>query len=299
MRNYVVIFLVTAVIVVPLITYGALVPCGNEGQLMCNACFFVNMMQGIMVWLVGIMIAVITFVFAWAGLKIVMSGGESGSISEARSMMTNAVVGLIILLSAWLVVDTVLKIIVESRTGDGGNSQLLGMWNTIECKDTPVVAPPRSQSGSGVQTVPGTTQGCIGECIPIPSGIAIKSTACAGGSSKCTVSSQLAPQLETLDKKLDTHSIGWTVTEAYPPTVSHQNECHSNGTCVDVSLTSPTIENTKKFMDEAKASNLRAVYEGLDCSVRDTLKAQGYEAYCKSDSGYGHITGVHFSVYKK
>lgn len=56
---------------------------------------------------------------------MVTSGGEAGSISEAKGMMTNAVVGIVIALVAWLAVDTFLKVVV--------NEDVLENWGAIQC----------------------------------------------------------------------------------------------------------------------------------------------------------------------
>ena len=224
-----------------------------------------------------------------------------GAIKEARSMMTNVLIGFAIILTAWLIVDTVMKTFVNQAligASGSGTDASYGPWNAIKCVAPPGYTITQPVTG-GIVVVDGkpTATGCIGSCVTIPSGITIKATACSGGVA-CTVSDQIAGNLGTLDGKLDAAGVEWTVTEAYPPTVQHKNPCHANGTCIDASIASPTVDNIKKFMDASKTSGLRPVYEGMDCGVRDTLRSQGYAAYCKSDNGYGHITGTHFSVYK-
>lgn len=58
----------------------------------------------------GIFLAVTfaTFTFAYAGFKMMMAQGSSGEISAAKSMMTNAALGIIIVLIAWLIVQFIL-----------------------------------------------------------------------------------------------------------------------------------------------------------------------------------------------
>lgn len=287
--KYLVQFCVIVIFALPSLSFAAgVVPCGGTGEPACQACHFVQLGQNLIVWFIGIMASIIALIFAIGGMKMVMSGGGEG-VSAAKAMMTNSVIGLIILLSAWLVVDTVLKMFVDGSK--------LGTWNEIQCVAQPskVADPVPGGGGNASSTIPAT--GCATRCMAIPSGIKVKVGACNNNGSTCTVSSQLETPLLSLDEKLDNLGIDWQVTEAYPPTVTHSNPCHANGTCIDASISSPTNDNIKKFMDSAKGSSLRAVYEGMDCSVRDTLRSQGYSAYCKSDNGYGHITGTHFSVY--
>jgi hypothetical protein len=113
----------------PLLASAQLVPCmGPE----CQACHLVSLGQNIINWLIGISAVVGALLFAWAGFKMVIAGGNASEIAKARGVFTNVIVGLIIMLAAWLVVDTVLKILTNQ------NLSRLGGWNSIECVDLPV-----------------------------------------------------------------------------------------------------------------------------------------------------------------
>ena len=41
------------------------------------------------------------------------SAGNAGALERAKGMMTNVVIGFIIVLSAWLIIDTVIKTLVD------------------------------------------------------------------------------------------------------------------------------------------------------------------------------------------
>jgi hypothetical protein len=58
----------------------------------------------------GIYLAVFlsAVLFAWAGWKYLSAGGSPGEISAAKSIFWNVGVGLIIILAAWLLVDTLI-----------------------------------------------------------------------------------------------------------------------------------------------------------------------------------------------
>jgi hypothetical protein len=60
---------------------------------------------------------------------MVMSAGESGKVSEAKGMMTSAIVGILIVLAAWLLVDTLLKMVLKG----GETGQIYGVWQEIQC----------------------------------------------------------------------------------------------------------------------------------------------------------------------
>lgn len=102
------------------------------GGTACQACHLVEMGQRFIDWVITTMTSVIILIFAWGGLKMVMSqGGES--VSEAKRMMTHAIVGFLIILSAWMIIDTALKYLIN----DPEHEQQFGMWNEIKCVDQP------------------------------------------------------------------------------------------------------------------------------------------------------------------
>ncbi|MCA9362007.1 hypothetical protein KC906_01405 [Candidatus Kaiserbacteria bacterium] len=103
------------------------VPCSGAE---CSACHFVSMANKILVWLIGVLFVVFAGVAAIAGFGLVTSGGNTEAKSAAKSKMTNAVVGLVIVLAAWLLVDTVMKGLLA-----GGNGEIsgYGVWSKVEC----------------------------------------------------------------------------------------------------------------------------------------------------------------------
>lgn len=128
--KYLVSFCIVIIFSLPIFALAAgIVPCGGTGEPACQACHVVQLGQKLLEWFIGIMASVIALIFAIGGMKMVMSGGSEG-VSEAKSMMTNSVIGFIILLSAYLVVDTLMKLFVD-------NSKL-GTWNEIQCVVQPV-----------------------------------------------------------------------------------------------------------------------------------------------------------------
>lgn len=82
---------------------GVTVPCTFEKLLL-----MVNKVLRFLIFVIGV--PIVTLSFAYAGFVMVTSGGNPSKKDEAKSMIGNAVVGLIVLLGAWLVVRTVLVI---------------------------------------------------------------------------------------------------------------------------------------------------------------------------------------------
>ena len=122
------------------LAYEGLIPCGGDDQSPCQACHLIQLGQNLLEWFIKTMAAVIALIFAWGGIKMVMSGGSTEGVSEAKGMMTNAVIGFIVLLASWLIINTVLNAVVSKNSGLSGSA-----WSEIKC-----VAPPaRTTTGGG------------------------------------------------------------------------------------------------------------------------------------------------------
>ncbi|MCR4285906.1 MAG: pilin [Candidatus Kaiserbacteria bacterium] len=125
-------FLILAFLVIagPVLVYGEepkrIVPCDGPD---CRACDFIQLGQNIINWFIKISASVIALTFAWGGMKMVMSGGDTGAVSSARSIMTNSVIGLVILLGSWLIVNTILNLLVKD--------EYKGKWYEIQCTVLP------------------------------------------------------------------------------------------------------------------------------------------------------------------
>lgn len=105
-----------------------LVPCEGPG---CNACHVVQLGNNILRWLIGVLTIVFALVTAWAGFGLVTSGGNTQAKTQAKSLMTNAIIGFLIVLAAWLIVDTLLKSLLSEENGN-----LQGRpWSQVECME--------------------------------------------------------------------------------------------------------------------------------------------------------------------
>jgi hypothetical protein len=126
-----VLFLVLAA--VPLLSYAAgLVPCGGPEEPACQTCHVVQLVNGVISWLVLILGTVAAIIIVYAGFKLVTSGGNRHAKEDAKSMISNMIIGYTIVLAGWLLVDTGMKALLL----DGETK--LGMWNQLSCVVQPV-----------------------------------------------------------------------------------------------------------------------------------------------------------------
>lgn len=105
---------------------------GND----CTACNLVHLANGVIQWLIGILFVVFAILVAIAGVRLVVSGGNSRALDAAKETFINAIIGFLIILSAWLIIDTVMRALVgnEGRLGTGGEVSGWLFWSEVECQ---------------------------------------------------------------------------------------------------------------------------------------------------------------------
>jgi hypothetical protein len=140
-------FILFLLLLTPGVTLAALVPCSGPD---CNVCSLVALGQHILTFLIEIGVAIAAIGFAVAGYYMVTSGGDPGQVTKARTIFTNVLIGFIILLAAWLIVDTVMKMLVDN--------QKLGPWNELICASS-VTSGAGQQQQLAIDVVP---QGNLG-----------------------------------------------------------------------------------------------------------------------------------------
>lgn len=91
-----------------------LIPCGTKAthDKACNFNDFLQLLKNIMDFLIFISIPIAACLFAWAGFKMLMSPGKAGARDEAKKMFGTVVWGIVIMLTAWVVIHTIAAALV-------------------------------------------------------------------------------------------------------------------------------------------------------------------------------------------
>lgn len=101
-----------------------LVPCNGVD---CQACSAVKLIQNIINFLIGISIPIAMVLFAWAGVLYFTSATNVENVSHAKAIFRKVFLGFIVVLGAYLMVETVFHAVLkESYFQD---------WNHVECVD--------------------------------------------------------------------------------------------------------------------------------------------------------------------
>jgi hypothetical protein len=112
------------VVAFPLFTFAQaglprqIVPCNGVD---CTVCHLATLAQNIINTGIFVFVFLSALLFAYAGF-LYLTNSAIDKVSEAKSIFKNVTLGLVILLAAWLVVDTLMKSVL------GGS---FGPWNDI------------------------------------------------------------------------------------------------------------------------------------------------------------------------
>lgn len=210
----------------------------------------------------------------WGGVEYITTDSWTGK-EEGKARIKNAIIGLLIIVMSWFILFTI-------------NPRLLTL-------DLNITSTPIQSTGGTLQ--PGGGGTCT-DCTTLASGIKIKSGA------GTTVKPDTATKLAQLNSKVNLY-----VTEAYPPTRTHQNVCHSNGSCIDAAAVPD--KDVGSYVKATNDTGLRGIFEvetperktqilssscGLDQTCRNNLSSSIMVLPPKQD-GTRQITGEHFSIY--
>ncbi|KND49484.1 MAG: hypothetical protein AB203_00165 [Parcubacteria bacterium C7867-008] len=112
--------------------FGPIIPqageCLCEGSAMDWGCVTI-VTQAVLSTVISVGIVVVVFYIGWAGFSLITSGANAGARTKAKNRMLNAVLGLVVVLTAFLMVDTVMKVLYNPDAPFEGGT--FGFWNEI------------------------------------------------------------------------------------------------------------------------------------------------------------------------
>lgn len=131
-----------------LIMAAGLVPCGGPGEEACQACHVVQLVSIVAKYLVMVLGIIAAIMIMVSGLRLVVSVGDASAKAKAKSMISSLIIGYVIVLAGWLLVDTGLKTLLDSTA--------YGVWNVVQCTVQPsAIAWSRpTASGDSASTLP-------------------------------------------------------------------------------------------------------------------------------------------------
>ncbi|MDY0302764.1 MAG: hypothetical protein RBR98_03140, partial [Candidatus Moranbacteria bacterium] len=92
---------------------GGLVPCAGDSifENRCTLCDLMVGMKGIIDWGMKILVVVALVAIVAGGIMYIISAGNSGMMESAKTVIKQALWGVVIVLGAWVIVNTILWMI--------------------------------------------------------------------------------------------------------------------------------------------------------------------------------------------
>jgi len=230
------------------------------------------------------------------GVQYISTDAISGK-SEGKERIQNALVGLLLAIASYAILYTINPNTVKFNLSIKRPTESTASPQT----SSPAASPNPGGNGAGICFAPGGAKPCTcPTCTvvgPAASNSAHKNLPLKAGAGN-QLDGALADMLVQLDEDLKAIGIVWQITEAWRPTVIHQNDCHRNGTCLDANIRSVVdAQSIKTFITIAKAVGLRPEYEVKTQAEYNALKNAGVPvANLRPVSA---ITAPHFSIYKQ
>lgn len=145
------------------------VPCTGAnvgGGTACTECHFIQMGNTVLKWLIGVLFVVFAVVAAMGGFGLVTSGGNPEAKSAAKQKLVNALVGILIVLAAWLLVDTIIRGLLSDGSGKVNGT----FWYEVECGEqyVPTLIREEGDPTYTYDSEPGNSSGGTGSTIPPP-----------------------------------------------------------------------------------------------------------------------------------
>ena len=95
----------------------------------CDWCDALKVMSNIIDFILEIAFGLAALFIAVGAIMMMISGGNEKRFSDGKSYLTNAIIGLTIALTAWMLINTILNIIAPDYAANG-----LMPWNEISCE---------------------------------------------------------------------------------------------------------------------------------------------------------------------
>lgn len=105
--------------VLPTSVSAQLVPCSGVN---CGTCELIILANNVFDWLVGVLTIVFALIVVVSGIQMVTSTGSQAAMQSAKSRVYNAMIGFVIVLGSWVLVNLLMNSLADGTFGD---------WSTL------------------------------------------------------------------------------------------------------------------------------------------------------------------------
>jgi len=131
-------FLLTFLAVAPLAANAGIVPCGKTSDVgtaneVCSLCHLFVGIKNIIDWGTGVMVFAALAAIVLSGIFYIISIGNQEMMTKAKNIITQTLIGVVIVLSAWLIV-TYSMYLLSASNNEGSFIKTSGKWHEFDCK---------------------------------------------------------------------------------------------------------------------------------------------------------------------
>jgi hypothetical protein len=113
-----------------------LVPCGGYNadgtrEPFCNVCDMFSLVALVTNWLIAAAGVYAVFQIFFAGFKLIIATGEEEKITQGRSQLTNAVIGFVLVMISFIIINTVVDVILYDGKATTLKVQLTNPFNYL------------------------------------------------------------------------------------------------------------------------------------------------------------------------
>jgi hypothetical protein len=197
----------------------------------------------------------------YGGVKYVTSGGNPSSQSEAKEWIWSALLGLLLLVCAYLILATINPNLVHLDLPTLSSVNIAGLSG--------------GGGGTGGNPVsgPGGSGCATGQCGTLPNCTPSANVNCGG-----------APEMVATLNCIQALDNNFNVSEGYPPTGAHSSQCHNNGCCVDTTVSGGSCASVSALISAAQQCGATVANEYTGC---------GGQGYTYTTGGNVHINSPH------
>ena len=98
--------------------FGPIVPSGANSVCPAGWGMFMTVINNIIQLLITLAIVFVApLMIAWAGFLMVVNQGNAGKLKEAKDILTNTIIGIVLALAGWMIVDAVMAVLYNGPPG--------------------------------------------------------------------------------------------------------------------------------------------------------------------------------------
>jgi hypothetical protein len=111
--------------------FGPIIPLGITSVCAGGWGLLMLVINNVISFLVTIAIVFVApLMIAWAGFLFVVNPVNAGGIAQAKTILTNTIVGIVIALAGWLIVDALMAVLYNAAASNG-NGGVIGTWKDL------------------------------------------------------------------------------------------------------------------------------------------------------------------------